>query len=153
VDGALGPADVDGDGGGGGVAIGGVDGGGGVNASALGMGEHPPTTKPTTQAKRCIAFTSAGVTPVSDKLVLDLGGRTTPQSATLNVTWVSDGSRHVRGASFEAGDGAERRVRWTSPQSAEELSGSLTSPWQLVFWVQPPRCDHRECEDPTLAEQ
>jgi hypothetical protein len=29
----------------------------------------------------------------------------------------------------------------------------LTSPWQLVFRVQTPRCDHRQHEESALAEQ
>jgi hypothetical protein len=56
-------------------------------------------------------------------------------------------------ASVEAGNGAERRVRRTSPQSGEELQGCLSSARELVFRIQPPGCDHRQDEDAALGEQ
>ena len=48
---------------------------------------------------------------------------------------------------------AERRVRWTGPQSGEELHGCLPSARELVFRIQPPGCDHRKDEDAAIVEQ
>src|SRR4029079_12773782 len=52
-----------------------------------------------------------------------------------------------------AGDGVERRIRWPGPQGGEELLGCSTPHRQLVSWVEAAGCDHRQDEDPTVAEQ
>src|SRR4029079_7789542 len=62
-------------------------------------------------------------------------------------------ARFAGGQGGSPADGVERRIRWPGPQGGEELLGCSTPHRQLVSWLEAPGCDHRQDEDPTVAEQ